>query len=49
LIQQGANPCALGAKGSNAFMGVAFKGYDKTAKWLLEHSQCDVNHQNRTG
>ncbi|WP_432742469.1 ankyrin repeat domain-containing protein [Methylobacter sp. G7] len=49
LLQQGANPCALDAKGSNAFMGVAFKGYDETVRWLLEHTQCDVNHQNQAG
>ncbi|MDO9048712.1 MAG: ankyrin repeat domain-containing protein [Methylobacter sp.] len=49
LLKLGANPCALDAKGSNAFMGVAFKGYEETAKWLLEHTQCDVNHQNRAG
>lgn len=49
LLKQGANPCAVDAKGSNAFMGVAFKGYDETAKWLLDHTPCDVNHQNRAG
>jgi ankyrin repeat protein len=49
LLQLGADPCALDAKGSNAFMGVAFKGYDETARWLLEHTQCDVDHQNKAG
>ena len=49
LLTLGADPCAVDAKGNNAFMGVAFKGYVKTAKWLLENTQCDVNHQNLAG
>ncbi len=49
LLRLGAEPCAVDAKGNNAFMGVAFKGHIKTAKWLLEHTQCDVNHQNLAG
>ena len=49
LLKLGADPCAVDAKGNNAFMGVAFKGYVKTAKWLLDNTQCDVNHQNFAG
>jgi ankyrin repeat protein len=49
LLEAGADPCAVDNKGSNAFMGVAFKGHQQIAKWLLENTQCDVNHQNYAG
>lgn len=49
LLKLGADPCAVDGKGNNAFMGVAFKGYVKTAEWLLDNTQCDVNHQNLAG
>ena len=49
LVDAGADACALDEKGSNAYMGVAFKGYLHTAKWLLEHTSCDVNHINGAG
>ncbi|NOR68565.1 MAG: hypothetical protein GQ532_02515, partial [Methylomarinum sp.] len=49
LLQLGANACALDNKGSNAFMGVAFKGHLQVAKWLLENTPCAVDHQNHAG
>lgn len=49
LMSLGADPCALDNKGSNAFMGVAFKGHVEVAKWLLENTPCEVNHQNYAG
>lgn len=49
LLENGAEPCALDNKGSNALMGVAFKGHQDVAKWLLEETDCDVNHQNYAG
>ncbi len=49
LLEAGANSCAVDNKGSNAFMGVAFKGHQQIAKWLLENTRCDVNHQNYAG
>ena len=49
LIRAGADACALDEKGSNAYMGVAFKGYTHTAQWLLLNTNCDVNHQNYAG
>ncbi|KGA00790.1 hypothetical protein KP05_17100 [Cobetia amphilecti] len=45
----GADACALDEKGSNAFMGVAFRGFDETAKWLLANTDCDVDHRNYSG
>jgi ankyrin repeat protein len=42
-------PCAVDKKGNNAFMGVAFKGHLQVAKWLLENTVCNVNHQNYAG
>lgn len=49
LLKANADACAVDKKGSNALMGVAFKGYDQVAKWLLENTRCDVNHQNYAG
>ena len=49
LFNLGADACAVDTKGSNAFMGVAFKGHFYIAKWLLENTDCDVNHQNYAG
>ena len=49
LLNSGANACAVDTKGSNAFMGVAFKGHSYIAKWLLDNTDCDVNHQNYAG
>ena len=49
LLKLGANACAVDKKGSNAFMGVAFKGHKHVAKWLLENTDCNVNHQNHAG
>ena len=49
LVEAGADPCALDKKGSNAYMGVAFKGYIHTAEWLLDHTSCDINHVNNAG
>ena len=49
LIKAGADACALDEKGSNAYMGVAFKGYTHTAQWLLDKTSCDVNHRNYAG
>lgn len=36
-------------KGNTAMMGVAFKGYTEIAKRLMEHGNCDVDHQNLVG
>ncbi len=49
LLNLGADACAVDDKGSNAFMGVAFKGHFYIAKWLLENTDCNVNHQNYAG
>ena len=49
LQKAGANPCAEDEAGSTAFMGVAFRGHLATAQWLLDHTTCDVNHQNAAG
>ena len=49
LKEAGADACAVDEKGSNAFMGVAFKGYQNTAQWLLDNTSCDVNHRNYAG
>ena len=49
LLKAGAEPCALDNKGNNALMGVAFKGHKQVAKWLLEKTDCHVNHQNYAG
>ena len=49
LLNLNAMPCAVDKKGSNAFMGVAFKGHLQVAKWLLENTACNVNHQNYAG
>lgn len=49
LKQAGADVCAVDEQGSNAFMGVAFRGYDHLAEWLLEHTDCGVNYQNYAG
>jgi len=49
LIHLGADACAVDNKGSNAFMGVAFKGHQQVAKWLLKNTACNVNHQNYAG
>ncbi|MEE9345831.1 MAG: ankyrin repeat domain-containing protein [Methylococcales bacterium] len=49
LLQVGANACALDNKGNNALMSVAFKGYQQVAQWLVEKTQCGVNHQNYAG
>lgn len=49
LLAAGADPCATDAQGSNAFMGVAFRGHDAMAGWLLQHTACDVNHRNHAG
>lgn len=49
LLELGADPCALDDKGSNALMGVAFKGHAAMAQWMLEHTGCDVNHRNLAG
>ncbi|WP_088744207.1 ankyrin repeat domain-containing protein [Cobetia sp. QF-1] len=49
LQEEGADSCALDEKGSNAFMGVAFRGHDQTAEWLLGNTDCDVNHRNYSG
>lgn len=49
LLKHGANACVLDEKGSNAYMGVAFKGHLETAEWLLENTDCDINHRNYAG
>jgi len=49
MLKSGAHACVVDNKGSNAFMGVAFKGHLQVAKWILEHTGCDVNHQNYAG
>ena len=49
LLSLGAEPCAIDEQGSNAFMGVAFKGHLDTAQWLLDNTTCDVNHRNYAG
>ena len=49
LVNAGADACALDEKGSNAYMGVAFKGYTHTAQWLLANTACDINQQNYAG
>lgn len=49
LVDKGADPCAVDDKGSNALMGVAFRGHVETALWLLKNTPCDVNHQNYAG
>lgn len=49
LVKKGAEPCAVDLKGSNAFMGMAFKGHLKTAEWMLNHTKCDINQQNHAG
>ena len=49
LVSAGADACALDERGSNAYMGVAFKGYTHTAQWLLDNTTCDINHQNYSG
>lgn len=49
LVKAGAEPCAVDERGSNAYMGVAYKGHTDTARWLLKHTQCDVNLQNYAG
>lgn len=49
LLAAGADGCAADEKGSNAFMGVAFKGNADMAEWMLSHTKCDVNHQNYAG
>ena len=49
LLKLKANPCAEDGRGSNAYMGVAFKGHAETAEWLLTHTKCDINHQNYAG
>ena len=49
LLKIGADACTLDNKGSNAFMGVAFKGHQHVAKWLLKNTSCNVNHQNYAG
>ena len=49
LVEAGADACASDRRGSNAYMGVAFKGYVHTAQWLLDHTTCNVNHQNNAG
>jgi ankyrin repeat protein len=49
LLQTGAETCTVDNKGNNAFMGVAFKGHEHVAKWLLENTDCNVNHQNYAG
>lgn len=38
LIEAGADACAVDEKGSNAYMGVAFKGFTHTAQWLLDNT-----------
>ena len=49
LLQIGADACAMDNKGSNAFMGVAFKGHNHVAQWLLDNTSCAVNHRNYAG
>lgn len=49
LLQLGANPCAVDRMGSHAMMGVVFKGHLDTFEWILESTDCDVNHQNHAG
>ena len=49
LLKLGADACAVDRKGSNAFMGVAFKGHQQVAEWLLENTRCHVNQQNYAG
>lgn len=49
LLKNGADACALDEKGSNAYMGVAFKGHIHTARWLLENTNCPINHRNYAG
>jgi ankyrin repeat protein len=49
LLAAGAKPCAEDKTGNNAYMGVAFRGHTETTQWLLQHTKCDVNHQNHAG
>lgn len=49
LLKEGADACAVDAQGSNAFMGVAFRGHQRMAEWLLREAPCDVNHRNHAG
>lgn len=49
LKKRGADACAVDNKGSDALMGVAFRGHLSTAKWLIAHGGCDINHTNREG
>ena len=49
LKSLGADPCAVDTQGSPAFMGVVFKGHQETLNWLLDNTNCDVNHQNYAG
>ncbi|MBB85983.1 MAG: hypothetical protein CMP06_01570 [Xanthomonadales bacterium] len=49
LLAGGANPCATDERGSNALMGVAFRGHEAMAEWLLEQTPCSVNHRNLNG
>lgn len=49
MLEHQAEPCSLDNIGNNAFMGVAFKGYEGMAKWLLEHTTCSINHRNNAG
>lgn len=49
LLANGANACTLDAAGNNAFMGVAFKGHLSMAKWLLDNTDCSINHRNFAG
>ncbi|TVU71262.1 ankyrin repeat domain-containing protein [Cobetia crustatorum] len=45
----GVDACAVDERGSNAFMGVAFRGHVETADWLLANTDCAVNHRNDSG
>jgi ankyrin repeat protein len=49
LLKAGADACATDKRGSNSYMGVAYQGHVHTAKWLLENTRCDINHQNHAG
>lgn len=49
MLEHQAEPCALDHVGNNAFMGVAFKGHENMAKWLLSHTSCSINHRNNAG
>ena len=49
LKNSGTNLCAIDQKGSNAMMGAAFRGHTSVVNWMLQHSNCDINHTNYAG